>query len=100
MRGPHVPGILAGRPAVPWFELLTDNHLAAGGALRFQAESIAEHYPVTLHGVGMSLGSVEPLDLGTHRQERDNESLIEQVIESEHDGFGTSVGLEGRRLMH
>lgn len=62
LRGPHVPEILRARPAVPWFELLTDNHLAAGGALRFQAEAIAEHYPVALHGVGMSLGGADPLD--------------------------------------
>jgi len=62
LRGPHVPQILRERPAVPWFELLTDNHLAPGGALRYQAEAVSEHYPVTLHGVGMSLGGVDPLD--------------------------------------
>lgn len=62
LRGPHVPEILRARPAVPWFELLTDNHLAAGGAARFQAEAVAERYPVALHGVGMSLGGVDPLD--------------------------------------
>ncbi len=61
LRGPHVPKILGERPLVPWFELLTDNHLATGGALRFQAEAVAEHYPVTLHGVGMSLGGVDPV---------------------------------------
>ncbi len=62
LRGPHVPHILADEPDVAWFELLTDNHLAAGGALRFQAEAIAERYPVTLHGVGMSLAGSDPLD--------------------------------------
>ena len=62
LRGPHLPEILRARPAVPWFELLTDNHLAAGGALRFQAEAVAERYPVALHGVGMSLGGADPLD--------------------------------------
>lgn len=62
LRGPHVPQILAEGPDVAWFELLTDNHLAGGGALRFQAEAIAERYPVTLHGVGMSLAGTDPLD--------------------------------------
>ena len=62
LRGPHLPEILRARPAVPWFELLTDNHLAAGGALRFQAEAVAERYPIALHGVGMSLGGADPLD--------------------------------------
>ncbi len=62
LRGPHVPDILTQQPKVPWFELLTDNHLAAGGALRRQAEVIAERYPVALHGVNLSLGGVDPLD--------------------------------------
>ncbi len=62
LRGPHVPDILQQSPAVPWFELLTDNHLCAGGALRFQAEVIAERYPVALHGVNLSLGGTDPLD--------------------------------------
>jgi len=42
LRGRHVPQILSEQPAVPWFELLTDNHLADGGPLRFQAEAIAD----------------------------------------------------------
>ncbi len=63
LRGPHVPRILADQPPVPWFELLTDNHLAPGGVFRFQADAIAERYPVALHGVGMSLGGTDPLDM-------------------------------------
>lgn len=99
LRGPHVPGILAGQPAVPWFELLTDNHLAAGGALRFQAERIAEQYPVTLHGVGMSLGSVDPLDLEYVRRVRDLARRIGAVHISEHIAFAASGGLHSHDLL-
>lgn len=99
LRGPHVPAILAGRPAVRWFELLTDNHLAAGGALRFQAESIAEHYPVALHGVGMSLGSVELLDIGYVRRVRDLARRIGAVHVSEHIAFAASGGLHSHDLL-
>ena len=62
LRGPHVPQILKEKPVVPWFELLTDNHLSRGGAVLYQAAAIAERYPVALHGVGMSLGGVDPLN--------------------------------------
>ena len=99
LSGPHVPGILAERPAVPWFELLTDNHLAAGGALRFQAETIAEHYPVTLHGVGMSLGCVEPLDINYVQQVRDLARRIGAVHVSEHIAFAASGGLHSHDLL-
>jgi uncharacterized protein (UPF0276 family) len=62
LRGPHVPTLLATEPEVAWFELVTDNHLAPRGPLRFQADVIAERYPVALHGVGLNLGGVDPLD--------------------------------------
>lgn len=63
LRGRHVPTILDQRPDIAWFELLTDNHLAAGGALRFQAEAIAAQYPVALHGVNMNIAGFDPIDI-------------------------------------
>lgn len=62
LRGPHVPAILQQAPAIAWFEFLTDNHLADGGALRFQADAIAERYPVALHSVNMNIAGFDPLD--------------------------------------
>lgn len=62
LRGPHVPDILNEKPNIPWFELLTDNHLPQGGVFSFQADAIAQQYPVAIHGVGMSLGSTDPID--------------------------------------
>jgi uncharacterized protein (UPF0276 family) len=94
-----VPGILDARPAVPWFELLTDNHLAAGGALRFQAEAVAADYPVALHGVGMSLGSVEPLDIKYVRRVRDLARRIDAAHVSEHIAFAASGGLHSHDLL-
>lgn len=63
LRSPHVNEILADLPSIPWFELLTDNHLVEGGLIPLQLEKICQHYPVTFHSVGLSLGSVDPLDL-------------------------------------
>ncbi len=99
LRGPHVPVILSERPAVPWFELLTDNHLAAGGALRFQAEAVAERYPVALHGVGMSLGSVDSLDLGYVRRVVDLARRLGAAHVSEHIAFAASGGLHSHDLL-
>ena len=99
LRGPHVPDILAQQPAVPWFELLTDNHLAAGGALRFQAEAVAEQYPVTLHGVGMSLGSVDPLDLDYVRRVRDLARRLDASHVSEHIAFAAADDVHSHDLL-
>ncbi len=62
LRSPHVKEILATRPNVDFFELLTDNHLCDGGYARQQARLIRQDYPVTLHSVGMSLGGTDPID--------------------------------------
>ena len=62
LRGVHLQEILETRPAVPWFELLADNHTATGGMIPRQLAAIREQYPVTLHCVGMSLGGTDPLN--------------------------------------
>ncbi len=62
LRSPHIDEILETQPDVPWFELLADNHRVQGGVIPAQVEMIRDHYPVTLHSVGLSLGSVDPLN--------------------------------------
>lgn len=99
LRGPHVPHILHERPPVPWFELLTDNHLAAGGALRFQAEAIAGHYPIALHGVGMSLGGVDPLDWDYIARVRDLARRTKAHAISEHLAFTSHAAIRSHDLL-
>lgn len=62
LRSCHINHVLAQRPAVPWFEILADNHLAPGGVIPAQLEAVRRDYPVTLHCVGMSLAGTDPLD--------------------------------------
>lgn len=62
LRAPHYQHILNEKPDVPWFEVLTDNYMGAGGSPRNYLQRVCELYPITFHGVGLSLGSVDPLD--------------------------------------
>lgn len=62
LRSPHVPEVLRTCPRVAWLEVHSENYFAAGGAHVAQLERIAESYPLSLHGVGLSLGSTDPLD--------------------------------------
>lgn len=62
LRSQHINQILDNEIQVPWFELLVDNWLANGGLIRRYLDAIAERYPITLHGVGLSLGGTEPLN--------------------------------------
>ena len=63
LRHPHLSHIIANKPNIPWLEILTDNFLVAGGIGLYHLEKICQHYPVTFHCVGMSLGSTDVLNL-------------------------------------
>lgn len=62
LRFPHIDLILAEKPQIAWFEALTDNYLKQNSIQQQYLLEIAEHYPLVLHGVGMSLGSTDPLN--------------------------------------
>jgi uncharacterized protein len=58
----HYAAIRATRPDVGFFELHAENYMSAGGPpLRWLA-ALGALYPLSVHGVGLSLGSAEPLD--------------------------------------
>lgn len=61
LRTCHYRDLLAQRPPLPWVEVLADNYFGDGLALR-HLDEVRCLYPVTLHAVGMSLGSTDPLD--------------------------------------
>ncbi len=61
LRSCHYSHIEAENPDIPWFEILSDNYLCEGGLSLYHLEKICASYPITLHGVGMSLGSTTPL---------------------------------------
>jgi len=62
LRSVHYEHILAERPRVGWFEVLSDNYLHTKGRPLVYLDRIAALYPVALHGVGLSIGSTDPLD--------------------------------------
>lgn len=62
LRPEHYETILSEKPLVDWFEILTENYLVPGGKPHYFLEKIREHYPLVMHGVSMSIGSVDPLD--------------------------------------
>jgi uncharacterized protein (UPF0276 family) len=62
LRTVHFAHILRHRPAVDWFEVISENFMDSGGRPRYVLEQVAERYPVVLHGVSLSIGSTDPLD--------------------------------------
>lgn len=62
LRSVHFDTILAERPDVGWFEAISENFMDSGGRPRAVLRRIAEHYPIVLHGVSLSIGSSDPLN--------------------------------------
>ena len=63
LRTPHYREVLDSQPNVPWFEVHSENFFAEGGKPHEILEQVRAHYPVSLHGVGLSLGSIDPLNI-------------------------------------
>jgi uncharacterized protein (UPF0276 family) len=91
LRAQHHAQILAQRPAIGWLEAHSENYFAHGGSQRDVLMQLRAHYPLSLHGVGLSLGSIDPLD---RKHLRELERLVrefEPMLVSEHLSWG-SVG--------
>ncbi len=57
----HYQTILETKPDIGWFEIHPENYMAEGGAIHHYMEQFRELYPLSIHGVGLSLGSEEGL---------------------------------------
>ncbi len=65
LRGQHYQEILAKDPQIAWFEVHSENYYGEGGSPLHYLRAIRRNYPLSLHGVGLSLGSVDNLNI-TH----------------------------------
>lgn len=71
LRRPHYAEVIAERPAIDWFEVITENFMVEGGRPLEVLEQVRANYPIVLHGVSMSLGSADPLNLSYVRRVAD-----------------------------
>ena len=62
LRTVHFSHILEHQPEVDWFEIISENFMDSQGRPRHVLEQIAEHYPIVMHGVSLSIGSTDPLN--------------------------------------
>lgn len=63
LRNVHFEHILNHWPAVDWFEAISENFMDSGGRPRDVIRRVADRYPVVLHGVSLSIGGTDPLNL-------------------------------------
>jgi uncharacterized protein (UPF0276 family) len=68
LRTTHYQHILTAKPAVAWFEIISENYMQTAGRPLHVLDTLAERYPLVMHGVSLSIGSSDPLDKGYLRE--------------------------------
>lgn len=61
-RPTHFPDIMEHKPDVDWFEVISENYMDTGGPQRRVLDQLKEKYPIVMHGVSLSIGTVDPIN--------------------------------------
>jgi len=92
LRAPHCREIIDSRPGVGWVEVHSENYFGGGGQPHDFLERIRADYPLSLHGVGLALGSTDPMDLDHVNKLRGLIRRYEPGLVSEHLCWGAAGG--------
>ncbi len=84
LRSEHYETILEELPKVDWFEILTENYLVPNGKPLQILDKIRQHYPVVMHGVSLSIGGSDPIDMNYLQQVKQLAEYIEPKWISDH----------------
>jgi uncharacterized protein (UPF0276 family) len=95
LRTPHYEAMQSEPHAVDWLEIITENYLGPGGKPLHYLERMRERFPLVMHGVSLSIGGTDPLDLEYLSQVRNLAARIEPHWISDHLCW---TGIDGRNL--
>lgn len=99
LRAQHQAELLARRPAVHWLEAHSENYFGDGGAQVEELVELARRYPISLHGVGLSLGSTDPLDEAHLDRLVRLVDRVRPALVSEHVAWGAAGGRHANDLL-
>lgn len=99
LRTPHYQQVLDSNPDVDWFEIVTENYLVDGGKPLYFLDRIAQDYPLVMHGVSMSIGGSDPLNLEYLQQVKTLAKRIEAVWISDHLCWTGFAGVNAHDLL-
>jgi hypothetical protein len=84
LKAEHYRDIIATRPDLGFFEIHAENYMGAGGPPHRYLEAIRQDYPLSLHGVGLSIGGEQPLDKAHIARLRELDRRYQPGLFSEH----------------
>jgi uncharacterized protein (UPF0276 family) len=90
LRAPHYRAFLEHRPKTGWLEVHSENYLERGGWDAHVLEQLRTDYPISLHGVGLGIGSASGFSMEHARRVRDLVQRVDPVLVSEHLCWGAA----------
>lgn len=84
LRATHYHEIISNQPKITWLEVHSENYFGKGGKPLNYLTQIHQHYPLSFHGVGLSLGSTDPLNLLHLKQLKKLIDQFNPIFISEH----------------
>lgn len=103
LRPQHFPDILGDDPTstegVDWFEILSENFIGVGGPPMRSMMSVRERFPIVMHGVSMSIGSTDPLDMEYLEGLKALADQVEPILISDHLCWTGAHGLNMHDLL-
>jgi uncharacterized protein len=84
LRTEHYREFLDGRPAVDWLEVISENYLLPGGKPLANLDAIRRNHPMVMHGVSLSIGSTDALNLSYLNELKALADRIEPAWVSDH----------------
>jgi uncharacterized protein len=92
LRAAHHEAFDHGSPAAAWLEIHSENFFADGGPELAFLDRVRARYPLSCHGVGLSLGSTDPLDRTHLRRLKRLVDRCAPALVSEHCTFSSAGG--------
>lgn len=92
LRAPHYQDLLSHQPDVSWLEVHSENYLDDASVQRHILRELSQHYPLSFHGVGLSLGSTDPLNMQHLKCLKDLVNEFNPVLLSEHLSWSSVSG--------
>lgn len=99
LRHQHYQAIADQPGRVDWFEALSENYMVAGGRPLVWLDRIRRDYPMALHGVSLSIGASDPLDLDYLAELKALTARVEPRVVSDHLCFTGHAGINLHDLL-
>ena len=96
LRSDHHDYVIKHLPDIPWFEVHTENFFGASVKSHAILSIIAQNYPLSFHGVGLSLGSAAPISESHLQQVKELVDRYNPAMVSEHVSWSAT----NQRFMH